>query len=355
MKVETSLVPWIIKQTQKGPPDAWFGKCVYFNLILTDIYSSIFFLGYTPPTREPKKIMGIFKRKPKENSNNLRAQQQQLGDDLLNRSTPLLQHRYSNSNLSTSPNSFGYVVDDQVTQSPVGYEEEEGSYFEEENYTPSLTNSFSPTYTNEFELKTPSSQPVSILKKTYPPQPSYDEYDEYDAYYDEGIRNTGQEYYAPKDQRRYAPVSPGYEQPVYASEPPVSTRRRSSSHRNYHDRREEDYYNYHRTPPASAQRRQYEEPTYFNDSIVVNKRRSNNRHSGYEEPARQPKINHQEYYGMSVKMTPFMMEEWDIALDDLCDLYPRLDRHYINDFLRSAQGDFVTAKDMIMNMIMEIR
>jgi hypothetical protein len=26
MRVETNLVPWIIKQTQKGPPDAWFGK-----------------------------------------------------------------------------------------------------------------------------------------------------------------------------------------------------------------------------------------------------------------------------------------------------------------------------------------
>ncbi|KAG2232269.1 hypothetical protein INT48_001554, partial [Thamnidium elegans] len=320
MKVETSLVPWIIKQTQKGPPDAWF--------------------GYTPPTREPKKIMGIFKRKPKENSNNLRAQQQQLGDDLLNRSTPLLQHRYSNSNLSTSPNSFGYVVDDQVTHSPVGYEEEE----EEQNYTPSLTTSFSPTsYTNESELKTPASQPVSILKKTHPPQPCYDEYDEY---YNEGLHNTGQEYYATKDQRRYSSVSPGYEQPIYAVEPPVSTttttrRRRSRNYYSEYDRREEDYYNYHhRTPPTTVPRsssRQYEEPTYFNDSIVVNKRRNSNRHSGYGEQRQVNNINHQEYYGMSVKMTPYMMEEWDIALDDLCDLYPRLDRHYINDFLRSAQ------------------
>ncbi|KAI9251305.1 hypothetical protein EDC94DRAFT_622033 [Helicostylum pulchrum] len=347
MNVETSLVPWIIKQTQKGPPDAWF--------------------GYTPPTREPKKIMGIFKRKPKENSNNLRAQQQQLGDDLLNRSTPLLQHRYSNSNLSISPNnSFGYVEDDQVTHSPVGYEEEEEEeYFEEQDDMPSLTTSFSPIYANESELKTQSSQPVSILKKTHPPQPCYDDY------YDEGLGNTGQEYYTTKDQRRYSSVSPGYEQPMYAAEPPVSTterrRGRKSNSRNYHneyDRREEDYYNYHRhTPPAAvavatprnSSSRQYEEPTYFNDSIVVNKKRSSSRHSGYEEPRQSYKINHQEYYGMSVKMTPFMMEEWDIALDDLCDLYPRLDRHYINDFLRSAQGDFVTAKDMIMNMIMEIR
>lgn len=306
--------------------------------------------------------MGIFKRKSKENSNNLRAQQQQLGDDLLNRSTPLLQHRYSNSNLSISPSSFAYVEDDQVTHSPVGYEEEE--YFEEQDDTPSLTTSFSPIYTNESELKTPSSQPVSILKKTYPPpQPCYDDY------YDEGLGNTGQEYYTAKEQRRYPSVSPGYEQPMYAAEPPVSAteRRRSSrrsNSRNYHDeydRREEDYYNYHRQTPVAAaplrnsSSRQFEEPTYFNDSIVINKKRSSNRHSSYEEPRQSHKINHQEYYGMSVKMTPFMMEEWDIALDDLCDLYPRLDRHYINDFLRSAQGDFVTAKDMIMNMIMEIR
>jgi hypothetical protein len=48
-------------------------------------------------------------------------------------------------------------------------------------------------------------------------------------------------------------------------------------------------------------------------------------------------------------------EEWELALDDLCDLFPRLDRHYLDEFLVSAQGDFDAAKDMIMNMIMGIR
>lgn len=37
MNVETSLVPWIIKQTQKGPPDAWFGK--YYTLPLLYLYN----------------------------------------------------------------------------------------------------------------------------------------------------------------------------------------------------------------------------------------------------------------------------------------------------------------------------
>ncbi|KAI8058710.1 uncharacterized protein B0P05DRAFT_559545 [Gilbertella persicaria] len=84
MELQTDLVPWIIKQTQKGPPDAWF--------------------GYVPPPREPKKFMGLFKRKSKQvDGNNLRAQQLQLGDELLSRTTPLLNRQYSNSQLSVSP------------------------------------------------------------------------------------------------------------------------------------------------------------------------------------------------------------------------------------------------------------
>ena len=52
---------------------------------------------------------------------------------------------------------------------------------------------------------------------------------------------------------------------------------------------------------------------------------------------------------------PYMMEDWKIVLDDLCEIFPRLDRHYIHKFLVSAHGDFDTAKEMIMNMIMEVQ
>lgn len=475
--------------------------------------------------------MGIFKRKPKENSASLRAQQQQLGDDLLNRSTPLLQHRYSNSNLSVSPSSFVYALDDQVT-SPVasGFEEDQ-AYFDEQNYTPSLTTSLSPNSTVEHAPRPSSSQPVSILKKTNSISRPHDDY-ENTVYYDEQEEyQNKQDYYQQpvisqkeRDQRLLS----GYEkQPMIMEHTPVS-RRGSNSYRPDLDRGGEDYYNYDRSNDVPSSHRQNEEPAYFNDSIVVNKRRgvrqqtyeeedyyqpppidarrrskpikqhyledeyytphivpdekrrskpihqsfdddyyqapsvndvkrrskslyhthedeeyyqlppvkdirriskqpqdeeeyysphsvttearrrskpisqthdeeyyqptpaidtrrrshspqeeeeyyqkpipSDSRRRSYllrEEDAyfqtptpsdtRRSKQSHQDYYGLSAKLTPFMMEEWEIALDDLCDLYPRLDRHYINDFLRSAQGDFVTAKSMIMEMIMDIR
>ncbi|KAG2203770.1 hypothetical protein INT47_012703 [Mucor saturninus] len=469
MKVETNLVPWIIKQTQKGPPDAWF--------------------GYTPPVREPKKIMGIFKRKPKENSNNLRAQQQQLGDDLLNRSTPLLQHRYSNSNLSASPSSFVYALDDQQVTSPVamGYEEDQ-AYFEDQNYTPSLTTSLSPnSSTAEHAPRSSSLQPVSILKKKTFDELPQDEYD--DTYYNDAQADfqTKTDFYQqpvkPKKDRKQR-TSSGYDQQQMMMMAMMEQAPRSNSHyrSEFEHNGRDDYYNYPRSNDTSApsSRRLNEEPAYCHDSIVLNKRRSSRR-STYEEeedyyqPApidtrrwskpttnaryadeehylpqvvpdvkrrsnpihleedyyqhspttdtrrihkqeeedyyspisdssegkrrsrpirqvhheeeeyfqsapidtrrrshmsqqeeeeeyyapptsrRRSKQSHKDYYGLGAKMTPFMMEEWEIALDDLCDLYPRLDRHYINDFLRSAQGDFVTAKEMIMEMIMDIR
>lgn len=424
--------------------------------------------------------MGIFKRKPKENSNNLRAQQQQLGDDLLNRSTPLLQHRYSNSNLSTSPSSFVYALDDQQVSSPVamGYDEDQ-AYFEDQSYTPSLTASLSPKSSSTEDVpRSLSVQPVSILKKkTFDVQP-HDEYN--DMYY-----NDEQEDFLQTKQDFYQPVMPKKERKqrtssVYDQQQMMMETSRNNSHyyRSEIDKDEnEDCYNYSRSNVTPSSRRLHEEPTYCNDSIVVNKRRSSRRQTYEEEDYYQPPVDtrrwskpihhtrysdeehylsqvpdikrrskpihtsldedyyqsdikrtnkqtqeeeeedyyspintssevrrrsrpirqmheeeeyyqpmpvidtrrrshlphedeeyyvspdskrsskqgHKNYYGLGAKMTPFMMEEWEIALDDLCDLYPRLDRHYINDFLRSAQGDFITAKDMIMEMIMDIR
>ncbi|KAI7894664.1 uncharacterized protein EV154DRAFT_458892 [Mucor mucedo] len=312
MKVETNLVPWIIKQTQKGPPDAWF--------------------GYTPPVREPKKIMGIFKRKPKENSNNLRAQQQQLGDDLLNRSTPLLQHRYSNNQ----------------------------AYFEDQNYTPSLTTSLSPnSSTAEHVPRSSSVQPVSILKKKTFDELPQDEYD--DTYYNDAQADfqTKEDFYQqpvkPKKDRKQR-MSSGYDQQQMM----MMAMMEQAPRKDYYSPISDSSEGKRRSRPIRQVH--HEEEEYFQSAPVDTRRRSHMSPQEEEEeyyvPAtngRRSKQSHKDYYGLGAKMTPFMMEEWEIALDDLCDLYPRLDRHYINDFLRSAQGDFVTAKEMIMDMIMDIR
>lgn len=433
--------------------------------------------GYTPPEREPKKIMGIFKRKSKasESGTSLRAQQQQLGDELLNRSTPLLQHRYSNSNISTSPSNYTPESQQEFSSSPgpIGYDDEEEEeiegeeYFDERYMSPSqyepslqqqqrrstLSSSLSPSahgnttdYDESSRAKSPSGKPVSILKKSSSnvsmqreyQQPYYSENDEVLDYDDEEdyYRYEAEQYQTlppPVPQHRRRPSNPSeyYQQDVVPRErrypasparghprmydddvmetPMVSPRRgRSSSsmensfyRSDYGEDEYYDDYQHHQsrrssvvtTPttgkaPRHRQQHHYDEPidkSYYNDSIAMGKKNRNSRQSRYydeeqhdpryhpEEDAYYPppqvnstrrrskpttptKTNHpQDYYGMSVKMTPYMMEEWEIALDDLCELYPRLDRHYINDFLRSAQGDFVAAKDMIMQMIMEIR
>lgn len=469
------------------------------------------YLGYTPPEREPKKIMGIFKRKPKagDSRTSLRAQQQQLGDELLNRSTPLLQHRYSNSNISTSPSNYTPESQREFSSSPgpIGYDddeeeveqEEDGEeYYDERYMSPSqyelslhnqqqrrstASSSLSPpthgnaidSYDESSRTKSPSGKPVSILKKSNSNvsmqreyQQYYDNnddevlnYDDYDDEEEEYYRYETERYQnlpppVPQHRRRSSNAGEYYQQGVpmmhrerrYPTspqgsghprmydndmmgtpQPMISPRRgRSNSsmgnsyyrseygNRDEEDDYYEDYPQHHQSrrssigkPPRHRQQQLYEEPLhndkpYYNDSIVMSKKktRRNSRQShyydeeplhhdqaydnryhpedvddGYYQSAPPPpqasssatrrrsrpttpntssKTNHsQDYYGMSVKMTPFMMEEWEIALDDLCELYPRLDRHYINDFLRSAQGDFVAAKDMIMQMIMEIR
>ncbi|KAL0143274.1 hypothetical protein V8B55DRAFT_1041319 [Mucor lusitanicus] len=412
MQAPTDLVPWIIKQTQKGPPDDWF--------------------GYTPPaTREPKKVMGIFKRKAKSRGD-LRAQQLQLGDELLNRSTPLLHHRYSNSNLSVSPSANSMYMDNaDVVHSPSeitpqDYDDHGQEYFDGYHDHPTAA-SISPSQNAllspmEDPLTPPTHQsqpvqPVSILKKSnsnrqLQQQPDY----AYDPYYQDTVPyddvedddyhnyNQGAMYNNAYDYDEY-----GYEQPTrhYAAAPmraPIrqrssssmvadrnrynSSRQQMMNEQDYHismdpprrrrssrsrSRNEDYYYNdapvpvyyddpppssYYDAPPAPAPSRRardhYQPPSHGamrSSSNSSSRQSSMAAHSSNNNNNKKP----HDYYGLSAKLTPFMMEEWEITLDELCDLFPRLDRHYINDFLRSAQGDFVTAKNMIMEMIMEIR
>jgi len=404
MQAPTDLVPWIIKQTQKGPPDDWF--------------------GYTPPaTREPKKVMGIFKRKVKSRGD-LRAQQLQLGDELLNRSTPLLHHRYSNSNLSVSPSANSMymenadVVHSPSEISPQDYDENDQEYFDGYHEHPAASTaatSISPSQSAFSPMEDPltpptnrsqSAQPVSILKKTnssrqlQQPDYAYDPYyqdtvpyddiedDDYhnfnqgamynnDYDYEYGYEQPSRHYAAPMhapmrqrssssmvaDRSRYnnSRQQMMNEQDYHISMNPIRRRRSRSRSRN------EDYY--YNDAPA---------PTYYDDTPSsyydpvppphpVSSRRARDHHqspaamrtnssnSRRSSLATSSSKKAQDYYGLSAKLTPFMMEEWEITLDELCDLFPRLDRHYINDFLRSAQGDFVTAKNMIMEMIMELR
>lgn len=412
MQAPTDLVPWIIKQTQKGPPDDWF--------------------GYTPPaTREPKKVMGIFKIKSKARGD-LRAQQLQLGDELLNRSTPLLHHRYSNSNLSVSPSANSmYMSNTDMVHSPSDMtpqdynngEEYFDGYHDHINTIPIETanvsvspsqSAFSPL---EDQLtpptnRTQSAQPVSILKKTnsnlqlhqQQSDYSYDPYyqdtvpyddiddDEYQHQCNQNEMYNDYEYEYERPRNYGAPISIPHNPPPLrqrSSSSMVADRNRYNNSRqhmindqDYHlsmepprrrrsNSRNEDYY-YHNEPTPAY----YDEQPYYDQPLLpppppttATTRRGRDH---YQPPLSTPSTattrssrrsslitnnskKSQDYYGLSTKITPFMMEEWEITLDELCDLFPRLDRHYINDFLRSAQGDFITAKNMIMDMIMEIR
>jgi hypothetical protein len=126
----------------------------------------------------------------------------------------------------------------------------------------------------------------------------------------------------------------------------------------YYDDMSSSYYDtappVHSAHPSSSRRaRDHYQPVSHGAAAMRSSSNSSSRRSSLAANSNNRKP--QDYYGLSAKLTPFMMEEWEITLDELCDLFPRLDRQYINDFLRSAQGDFITAKNMIMEMIMEIR
>lgn len=265
MKTQTGLMSWITKQAQKGPPDAWF--------------------GYTPPPKEPKKFLGIFKRKIK--TNDLRQQQLQLSDDLLNRLSSL------NTPLCLS-------------EDPRTTEEEEEEEYEQDSYDTEVTSSPS-----TMDIPIPQ-QPVSILKKTNSSRNMYDTYDYEDDYED------------------YMP--------------PVEARYPKRGHRNYQPR--EDYFEY--AEPIQQRSSQIRKTYYPSEYEARSKRRvSDMNDEDYYYSRRNS------YYAFKPKKPT--LEEWEMTLDDLCDLFPRLDRFFIDEFLVSAQGNFDIAKDRIMNMLMEIR
>ncbi|CAO3689800.1 unnamed protein product [Rhizopus microsporus] len=312
METKTGLIPWITKQAQKGPPDDWF--------------------GYTPPPKQPKKFLGIFKRKTK--TNDLRAQQMALNEELLSRLPSLS----SNSVYNTSPVDFEQSYDPEENEEEIQQQQQPEEY-EQEVYDTS--------YSSSTVTDIPTPQPISILKKSnsnrniyddyYYQEPLYHERDEFDMIPSEldyikkkpSRRSRTPEYidYLDGSQRRSSRRPNTYSNVNGAYYSQQQQRRRRSFHMNEEDEEEEEDYYY--IPPMALRndsRRYHQRPS---------RRRSNKVSSEY--------------------IPPYMMEDWKIVLDDLCEIFPRLDRHYIHKFLVSAHGDFDTAKEMIMNMIMEVQ
>ncbi|KAI9279999.1 hypothetical protein BY458DRAFT_501015 [Sporodiniella umbellata] len=250
MQTQTGLMLWVTKQAQKGPPDDWF--------------------GYTPPPKEPKKFLGIFKRKAKVGD--ARQEQLRIGEDILNR----LPSAYSPI----------YIPDDP----PEEYEEQ---YDHEYTSSPSTV-----------EASTPQ-QPVSILKKTHSSRDMYD-------YRDYEYEETFEDY-------------PSLEEPRYP---------RREQRGAYQPKK--DYFDY--VEPS----RQYS-------------RRSRDSYCSSEYSTRRKRRDDAHCYPSYYTPKPYAPTtvEWELALDSLCDMFPRVDRFLIDEFLVSAQGDFGIAKDEIMNMMME--
>ncbi|RCI06953.1 hypothetical protein CU098_009520 [Rhizopus stolonifer] len=220
-------------------------------------------------------------------TNDLRQQQLQLSDDLLNRLSSL------NTPLCLS-------------EDPRTTEEEEEEEYEQDSYDTEVTSSPS-----TMDIPIPQ-QPVSILKKTNSSRNMYDTYDYEDDYED------------------YMP--------------PVEARYPKRGHRNYQPR--EDYFEY--AEPIQQRSSQIRKTYYPSEYEARSKRRvSDMNDEDYYYSRRNS------YYAFKPKKPT--LEEWEMTLDDLCDLFPRLDRFFIDEFLVSAQGNFDIAKDRIMNMLMEIR
>jgi hypothetical protein len=268
MESQTNMLPWIVKQSQKGPPDAYF--------------------GYIPPAREPKKILGVFKVKPKVREE---LPQQKLGIDISRISTPL--HHQTSRNSVLSPNEY------------LSKPNESDTALEKPN--------------------APIQQPVSILKKTKS-NPNYN-----DDYMNAPIVEDDGESYRQ------------YRRPIM---------HRSSRSSLYSQRT--------MTPQHYPEDFYYRPRGYYYDprDDYRDEYRDNDRHrydDVEEYDSQDEEVERRGYYGTTMKMTPLRMEEWENALDTLCDEFPRLDRMYLNDFLRSTRGDFISAKNMVLEMIMENR
>ncbi|OBZ84602.1 hypothetical protein A0J61_07346 [Choanephora cucurbitarum] len=417
MELQTGLVPWIVKQTQKGPPDAWF--------------------GYMPPPRQPKKFMGIFKRKSKQtDSHSLRTQQLQLGDELLNRTTPLLNRQYSNGNLSISPGSYFYPLDNDnadLVESPISQERQQqqdeeliGYDYSQDYQTGDHLDPIERSSSAQRSKKS-ISRPISILKKTQSsrqlnssPQYIYDDplvpeddgfnYEDYDPEdyepfssndlydklpdYQAHHRDLYLDYsYKNEQDRKSNERKASFYDPNYSDS--RSLQRRSSQrsmeyydslyHRNaqpppplYHGD-EEDFYerfDYSDLSPSRMTRRRRKSSLYGRQAprkshYYDEDQDEAEQHGGYAPyPMDHAPIEYQrpqsrstqlrgrpqysKRYDIPARSNSYMSDDWDTTLDDLCHLFPRLDRRYVDDFLRSARGDFYVAKNMILDMIMKM-
>lgn len=279
--------------------------------------------------------------------------------------------------MSVSPNDQSFIFpDDQaaefstspgaITPQDLSFENEQNDYYdqqEEEEQQEDFHEAYhEKPHTMPGDNSRPSStQPVSILKKTHSStqlKPNYNDEeehfppDEYDQYDEEG----GNDYYyaqPPRRQRSYRQENTNYA-PGH-----IHTKRSMEFSRN---RRGGDDYFY--APPRTMTPTRSRTPTrsmtptrnnmtprpYYDDPYYEPPRRS--RRNSYREPE-------EEYHGGRRRRTPsytydhYEYDEWEANLDELCDTFPRLDRAYVNDFLNSAQGDFMLAKSMIIDMIMD--
>ncbi|KAI8364605.1 hypothetical protein BD560DRAFT_491195 [Blakeslea trispora] len=421
MGLQTDLVPWIVRQTQKGPPDAWF--------------------GYVPPPREPKKFMGIFKRKSRQlDSHSLRTQQLQLGDELLNRTTPLLSRQYSYGNLSVSPGaSFcSYPIENEqveLTESPISQQHQNEELLEYvQDYQQAESEEVLPEYSDHLrransiqKSKADLTEPPSILRKKHSSRYLNDssQYtcedvltpeDEWLTYQDDEPEDY--ESFPPNDvyhehtghQRYPKSINNVYMNYSHKREPDRElNRRRTSIHdfdysdvlplRRKSSQRSIHYHDniYHRNTTPSLYHDDeilgedvYERFDYSNLPSIKPRRRSStygrspSRNSHYydDDQDRLERSNFAPYlvehvageyqrpqsrsaharsksrssrhYDMPARSNSYMSDEWENTLEDLCDLFPRLDKRYIDDFLRSARGDFYVAKNMILDIIMKM-
>ncbi|KAI8967186.1 hypothetical protein BDF20DRAFT_902261 [Mycotypha africana] len=430
MQAETDLIPWILSQTQKGPPDAWF--------------------GYTPPPKEPKKILGIFKRKStstKAHGSSRAQQQQQLGEEISNRATPLLQRHLSNSSfhhLSTSPAALSSMSDQQpqvVDQGDSAYTDDLPDAVQQKEQVFDDDDVEVPVET--LHTSSHAVQPVSILKKPKINQREsfiapIDMYDDQALGIDYTDKNIVHRTYAEMEDMPYddafAPVTDEihvypqqlkgtlhghrnnsllssthdhfvkddervlnrrksnsstygrrrkhsstlhddtYEQWMYPSPPTLQSRYdeenthpsvttstaphyQTSIHRRnsrleynsrYHENSNAEEKNSHYFPADHYAHHEQNETSNANSHFVGRKLSTTRRHQPqpyhrYQDDAPyKPKSNRSSYFA----------EEWEYNLDELCDLFPRFSRDYLNEFLESAQGDFVTAERMILDRVM---
>ncbi|KAI8885069.1 hypothetical protein K501DRAFT_332226 [Backusella circina FSU 941] len=334
MESQTNVLPWIVKQSQKGPPDAYF--------------------GYIPPAREPRKIFGVFKVKPKVREE---PTQQKLGIDISRISTPLRHQTSRNSVLSISspidylskPDEFDTMVTLEkpnapaaVQQQPVSILKKKKSTCDDDYMNAPLVEEEEENYRQASYRSSSAQRPMMHHRQSrsslydYPPQRAMtpQHYPEDFYYRPRGYYFDPRDDFAPRD--HFVPRDDFSPRDHFAQQRGEKSPRDKFvvSPRHHHPQQQQ----YHRRHHQHEEEEE-EEEDFYDDVEEYDSQDEDDQRRGY--------------YGNNIKMTPLRMEEWENALDILCDEFPRLDRAYLNDFLRSARGDFVTAKNMVMEMIME--